>query len=309
MLQFRPVAAQVEVSAQLDSTRIMIGDQVRLHLSITHDRNAQVQNIDLSVLEKEPRIELISAPPPDTVPGSQQVILQQELTLTSFDSGYYLIPAIPVHFVRDGQPDVAYTRELPLEVTTFPISSDSVSLAPIKNIIEEPFKAQDLLPYGIAAAALAMAGFLIWYLVRGRHRVRSMPPPAPPRPPHEVALEKLAALREADLVRQGAIKAYHSQLTYIVREYLENRFAIRALESTTDEILTQLGRQATVAGWSGELRRMLQTADLVKFAKAEPPATIHQELMTTAERFVDTTKEEPKSEEGSEALEKPEENA
>ena len=310
LLGSNPLGAQVSVTAELDSARIMIGDQVGLQLLITHSPGVKVQHVGLEVLEKEPKIELLSAPDPDTIPGEQDVILQQQLIITSFDSGYYRIPPIPVQYVQGGQSGTVFSPELALEVSTFPIRSDSANLAPIKTIIAEPFKLQDLLPYAAGLIGVALIGFLLWYLLRGRHRQRPEPPPAPPRPAHVVALEKLAALKAGGLIEKGAIKDYHSQLSHIVREYLENRFGIRALESTTDEILGQLSRQDLAAGWSGELRRLLQTADLVKFAKAEPPATIHQEGMTTAENFVDNTKEEPKPEEEElEKLEKSEEKA
>ncbi len=301
--------AQVSVSAELDSARIMIGDQVRLQLLITHSPDVRVRHIGLEALEEEPKIELLSAPDPDTVPSDQDIILQQQLVITSFDSGYYRIPPIPVEYLRDGQSATAFSPELAIEVSTFPIRSDSASLAPIKNIITEPFRVQDLLPYAIGVAGIALIGFLVWYLLRGRHRRRPEPPPAPPRPAHEVAFEKLAALKAAGLIEQGEVKAYHSQLSHIVREYLENRFGMPALESTTDVIIDQLSRQELAAGWQGELRRLLQTADLVKFAKAEPPATVHQEGMTIAENLVESTKEEPEPEEETEKLEKSEEKA
>ena len=38
------------------------------------------------------------------------------------------------------------------------------------------------------------------------------------------------------------------------------------------------------------MRFVLNTADLVKFAKAEPPVTIHEEAMEAVEQFVITTK-------------------
>jgi hypothetical protein len=133
---------------------------------------------------------------------------------------------------------------------------------------------------------------LVVFLLRRRRRTATAPPPPPPRPAHELALEQLQQLRGAGLWQRGEIKAFHSQLSHIVREYLEGRFAIPALESTTDEILAALRRTDLAEEWRLRLRQMLQTADLVKFAKAVPPENVHEEQLGQAVDFVTATKPE-----------------
>ncbi|MFQ5446939.1 MAG: hypothetical protein ACE5FF_08395, partial [Saprospiraceae bacterium] len=90
--------------------------------------------------------------------------------------------------------------------------------------------------------------------------------------------------------QKGQLKAYHSQLTHIVREYLENRYGIRALEETTDEILHQMRNMNMGDMLTEKMTALLQTADLVKFAKAHPPADYHDRAMTMAETFILETK-------------------
>jgi hypothetical protein len=100
----------------------------------------------------------------------------------------------------------------------------------------------------------------------------------------------LTSLKNEKLWKKGEVKAYQSTLTYIVREYLENRFEVPALENTTDEILRSLKNTDLSQDWEGKLREMLQMADLVKFAKAQPQADFHDKMMNYAEDFVYKTK-------------------
>ena len=87
-------------------------------------------------------------------------------------------------------------------------------------------------------------------------------------------------------------------MTYIVREYLEGRYGIQALEQTTDEILGQMKGIQLSAELVPKMTRLLQTADLVKFAKAEPPADYHDNAHALGEEFVRATKQSvlPKTE-------------
>ena len=93
--------------------------------------------------------------------------------------------------------------------------------------------------------------------------------------------------------QQGEVKKYYSELTNIVREYLEGRYDILALESTTDEILKDLQdlkeEEFEVELWS-KLKDMLQTGDLVKFAKAKPNIEKHSQYLKDAKEMVRTTK-------------------
>ncbi len=291
-----PLQGQIQVSARLDSTKILIGDQVQLELFIDHSREIVVENIDLSVIEKAEKLEMVSQSNLDTVNSSDNYILTQRLILTSFDSGYHWVPPIPVTYLEGGQQKTIETNNIPLSVTTIPVVSDTASIAPIKEIREEPLKLEDLIPYLIGLAGIAGLVALIVYLVRRR---RNRERPAAPEiiiPAHELALDKLLKLKEGKLWQQGKIKLFQSELTRIVREYLENRFKISALESTTEETLEKVKQLDLEGDWTERLRNMFQIADLVKFAKAKPPADFHDKVLADAEEFVIQTKPQSKLE-------------
>ena len=294
---------QIHVSAQLDSTKLMIGDQVQLQLFVQHGRDVVVENIDLSVLEKAEKIELIEKSRLDTINDSDDFILTQRLVLTSFDSGYHWIPPIPVTYIEDGKKKTVETNNLPLTVSTIPIPNDTIAITPIKNIRREPLKFQDLVPYLLGGLAVVGLVALILFLVRRRRREEKPAEPVVRIPPHVIAQEKLEKLRAAKLWQQGKIKLFQSELTRIVREYLENRYGISALESTTEETLEKVEALKLQGGWVQKLRDMFRVADLVKFAKASPPADFHDRVLNDAERFILETKPQPQPD-----PEEPEEN-
>ena len=111
------------------------------------------------------------------------------------------------------------------------------------------------------------------------------------------ALSALTQLRTQQLWQKGEIKEYQSRLTYIIREYLENRYEVSALESTTDEIVKNIRSANIDLTDIDSLKRILQVADLVKFAKAKPDESIHDTFMDEAEEFVTRTKLTPTIEE------------
>ncbi len=283
--------AQEQVRAALDSTTILIGDQIGFHLQINDADGVSNPSVDLSPLKSVPEIEIVKDLDWDTLDISGMRVLQKDLVLTSFDSGYYFIPALSINYKKNGQNISRPTRQLALKVNTFPADTQSGQIAPIKDIIREPLKLQDFL--GLIIGLLALIAVVIAFMIYNR-RKKAIEAPAPPPvviPPHEIALTKLKKLKAAELWQQGKIKAYQSSLTYIVREYLENRFNIQALEQTSDQILKSMKANNIDAAYRTQLQEMFTMADLVKFAKAKPPEDANDKLMEYAENFVRKTKQ------------------
>ena len=112
-----------------------------------------------------------------------------------------------------------------------------------------------------------------------------------PIPPEEIALADLDKLRTKKLWQAGKIKEYQSELTHIVRAYIEARYQVPALESTTSEILEFKLLKDLEPSLHQDLNQILNIADLIKFAKARPDIGIHEEFMQKAESFVHATRE------------------
>lgn len=283
---FAAVQAQVSATAQLSTDNIMIGDQITLKLNANYDSNAKILGFDLSLLDSLSGIEVIGVKP---AVKPAEGFLEQQLTITAFDSGTYTLPPFVLRYERQSIADSVLTPSLTFEVRTIPIQSDSTALQPIKDIIVEPRTIQDFMPYLIGLVVLILLAALVYWLVKRPAKKIAAPPPPPPVPPHETALKKLAALRQAAYWEKGELKAYYSELTYILREYLEGRFAIKALESTSDEIIRDIKPMGWEENYTSGLADLLRTADLVKFAKATPPADSHTQRLDLTEAFVQAT--------------------
>lgn len=113
------------------------------------------------------------------------------------------------------------------------------------------------------------------------------------RTPHEIAYEQLEQLSKKGLVPAGKMKEYFSELSDIVRHYLENRFDLRAPEMTTEEFLLFARDVSSLAdAHRGSLRDFLISCDLVKFAKYTPSSIEIDAAYQIAKKFVDETKVE-----------------
>jgi hypothetical protein len=115
-------------------------------------------------------------------------------------------------------------------------------------------------------------------------------PVQPARPAHEIALEKLDAIREEMLWTKGQVKEYHTQLTDVVREYIALRFGVSSGEKTSDSTLQEM-RPLLVEynDLYNQLHKVLTLADFVKFAKFIPSDAENEQSLRYAYDFVKLT--------------------
>ena len=118
--------------------------------------------------------------------------------------------------------------------------------------------------------AIPLAALLAWLFLRLRKKFKKVPLPPPPRPPWERALEQLAALESRGLVASEKFDTFLDGVSDILREYLGERYGFDGLESTTRELLRQLKRRAPQFTEKSVVKKILQRADLVKFAQRLP---------------------------------------
>ncbi len=283
---------QVVVTAKLDTASMLIGDHVGLKLQFSGPANAQViwPLLPDTILTS---IQVIGRGKIDTTPSTttpRLLILSQELNLTSYDSGFYPIPGIA--FKYRIPPDTTLltinTSLLTLIVHTVKVDTTQ-AIKPIKGPMKVPLTFREILPWlllGIGIAAIVILG--IWYW---RKRKKNEPiftiKPRVQLLAHEVALTEMEKLRIKKLWQAGRIKEYHSELTEILRKYIEERFRVPALEQTTAEIMESL---ETTHDCPADARQrlwgVLILADMVKFAKGQPGAGENEKSLIEAVEFV-----------------------
>jgi hypothetical protein len=263
---------------------MLIGDQRLLSLQVRSSSAIEPDSISFSAWKKLGVETLTRQAWSRDATGN----FQQQLRIVAFDTGYIKLPPLALPYRNGQQIDSVYSNDLAIEVGSIMI--DSTGLAPIKPIIREPFAFRDLVPYLIAfGVGLLLIGLLFL------RKKKEIPPEViveVPIPADELALKDLERLRSKKLWQQGQIKAYQSDLTHIIRAYIEGRFEMPALESTTSEILEAPSIKSLGQDLVADLSQILNMADLIKFAKAQPEVGIHEEFMLKAEQFVRSTRAE-----------------
>jgi len=280
--------------AELAQNKIDIGDQIWLDVKISAPPGTKISALPTGYINTLDGLEVVDEKDMMTTSEAPELLLQQRMLITSFDTGYIAIPPLPYFFTAiDGRADTAYTNDLLLHVRAFPIDEDN-ELRPIKPIIEEPLNWLDFWPLYLILA-VGGVGYLLWTIRQRKSRVA--PPPPPPPPADEVALAELLALEKKGLWEKDEVKDYYSELTRILREYLEGRFSVPAMEMTTRQITTELGQRENLDRLQrSELGELLQLSDMVKFAKAEPAANLHARGLDRVREFVKDTGKMPEPE-------------
>lgn len=293
-------STNVLARAALNNTEVAIGDQVELKINISAPSGTEIKaggwrsSNDFDDTNAETglpaSLEIISNTALNVVAESPELLLEQWYTFQIFDTGYVFVPALAFPFKSaDGQKiDTAFTEPLLLTVRGVPLN-DKSELMPIKPIIEEGLNWLDFWPLYLGLF-LVIGGFLIWRYLKHQASKKTVPPPPPPKPAHVLALEALTELESKQLWQNAQTKTYYSQLSLILRKYLEGRFGIPALESTTKQITHALKAKIDFdPQQSSELGELLQLSDLVKFARAEPAANLHQRGLERVRQFVKNT--------------------
>ena len=290
----------IVVSASIDSTTLMLGDQTDLHLQVTHEATEQVQ-MPVFGEQLQDGIEIVDKTIVDTLKLSDgRVQLNQYLTLTSFKDSLFSIEPIAI---ASGE-DTFWTEALALNIVQ-PFEVDTtLAITDIKDIEKAPIWWWGIFRWVLLAllvAGLGVAGYYLWKWYEKHHQPEVEPiNPDLLRPADEVALEKLDAIKEAKIWKDGKVKEYQTDLTDVVREYIGRRFDVQSTEKTSDETLREMkdilvkgeGLEPNVDGKAlfAKLSKMLQLADLVKFAKWHTTPDENEQALTTAYEFVQETR-------------------
>lgn len=281
-------AQEIKVKATIDTNNVLIGDQIKLKLEFLS--NKKVNLAWPSIPDSVGSIEFISKSKIDTISENNRFQLTQQMVLTSFDSGYFSLPAFAFTVQKDGNESLFQTDSLILKFRTVAVDT-SKAFKDIKPPLEEPVTFDEYLIYiliGLGVLILAGGGYFLWK----KYKRRGEPVPAydPKIPPHVIALEALKQLDIEKLWQKGQTKLYYTRLTEIVRLYIERYYKIPALEEVSEEIISELSDYNIHPQALNKIKIVLEIADLVKFAKHNPIPDENTLCMNNAIEFVNLTK-------------------
>jgi len=253
---------EITLSVEPPQDTITIGDQVTLKISVEYPKG---EEYFFPEFENEliPGIELVESHAVDSLKSKDKnnKHIEKRYVITSFDEGTYIFDKFPVLKIHLGVIDTLYSsNEITINVKTIELAEDFEPYD-IKGIKAYPRNLW--LWFAIVAAALLIIAFVIYKLKTRKTEIK----PENKIPPFDLAVQKLDKLKESDLAFSNN-KEYYSQLTDIVREYIELETNISVMEKTSDEILALLPK--TIFSSSlliSPVKDMFFIADLVKFAK------------------------------------------
>lgn len=306
LLALPAMAGNTTISAKLDSTHVLMGKTIGLHISVVQDRDVNGLMLNLVTDTLNAKVEIADKGKADTTAlDNNRLQINRDITLQAFDPGTYQLPAI-LYVVGS---DTLRSKE------TLTLTVDSIKVDPqgkikdFKPVAEAPFKLLDWVPdfisdywwawlAGLLLLAFGLYAYFKWY----KKGINPLKPVKKRLPPYEEAMQALSNLKSRNLWQNGQEKEYYTALTDILRVYIDRRFGINAVEMTSTQIMDKIRQNEDAHIAKEQLNNVLEIADFVKFANMHTLADDNEIAFQRAVNFVEQTKPlpQPNEEEGKE---------
>lgn len=271
--------AQVLVKASIDKDKILVGDTIVLTLDL---RTPLGLDVSWFTVDSIPHFELLNKGKFDTVESVDGKKLIQQLAITSYDSGHWQIPALPVQVAGK----TYYTDSLAVDVS-YSNPDLSADYRDIKEIEEVPEEGTGYIPWIIGAATLIAIAVMV-YLFRKKKKVPVQEVVVVKLPPYEEAMQALDALQKKKLPESGEVKAYYTAMNDILRVFVMRKLKIATMEKTNEELIGELRKRRFNEDSFKELATALRMADFVKFARYLPDTKENEQHFTTIRSAITT---------------------
>ena len=258
-----------QVTSSIDSTIIKIGEELRYRIQVDTDTTSLVVFSEEQTFQP---LEMINSYHVDSATKGSSYKLIKTYGLTQFDSGVYTIPKQKIIIGKKA----FYTDSLKVWVNPVIVDTTKQKLFDIKPIRDVPKSRSKIWAYlaFFLLTLMAIAGLIFLFIWRKKPLTDAEKTAA--LPPYERARLALEKLNEDHYFQNENIKLFYSNLTLILRQYLDEKVYDQSLESTTDELVFRLKtlQAANQINLSENTLRNIETilkrADLVKFAKSKP---------------------------------------
>lgn len=296
------VGESVRIIPQLERSAILIGEQVKLNIRVVYPQS-EVMRLVLPEDTLVSGVEIIGTELVDSVKVNDRLQeMVYDVVITSFDSANYQLSNIAA-LVGDSL--YSSEEDLSLVVNTVPVDLNQPDkYADIKGQWKPKFVWTDYLIYIYILLGILLLGLLLFFLLRYLKRRKSVVQnntfDVPLLDPYNEAIQSIEALRGESLLEMNKTKEYYTELTDILRRYLFRVYGIHTLEGTSSEILESFKQVVGRDRMYSELSKILQTADLAKFAKYQPDEVESMGLLSASVAFIEEHKPKSKEEGGDE---------
>lgn len=299
-------AGPVQVTARIDSVDVMQGALRKVEVEVVQPRGLHARWLSDPVdsagraVELMPGVEVNYSSAVDTTDlGNDRLQLRRTLLIQPWDSGEVVVNGIALVAGIDT------FRSAPFALKVY--TADVDTMTTVHGMMPEAVQPRhfwDWMPdwlynywWAILAGLLVIAGGVVAYVLNRKGGLRKILAEAPkPVPPYDKAIAQLNNLRVRQLCEKGREKEYYTELTEILRQYLEGRFGINAMEMTTPQIKRAVYATVPEKSASTMMNDVLEMADYVKFARMRPLPEDNARAFSQAMQFVENTKPEPEPE-------------
>jgi len=299
-------AGPVQVTATVDSVDVMQGGLRKVEVEVVQPKALQMRwlsdpaDSSRRVVELMPGVEVNYSSAVDTTDlGNDRLQLRRTLLIQPWDSGEVVVNGIALVAGIDT------FRSAPFALKVYTSNVDS--LTTVHDMMPEIVQKRhfwDWTPdwlynswWAILVGILIVAGGIVAYILNRKGGLRKIFTEAPkPVPPYEKAIAQLNNLRVRQLCEKGREKEYYTELTEILRQYLDGRFGINAMEMTTSQIKRAVYATVPEKSASAMMNDILEVADYVKFARLRPLPEDNARAFNQAMAFVENTRPEPEPE-------------
>lgn len=261
--------ANAQIKTSVDSTSIKIGEELIISFKVETD---SLKNVAFPETKSFGALEVIENYKTDTLIEESKVALIKQYGLTQFDSGTYTIPQQKILVGNK----TLLSDSIEINVLSIKVDTTKQKLYDIKPILQvkKPSLKKTILNcllILIAIIAIISIAFYYWSKRELKTKNTSLS-----LPPYELAKLALLKLNEEKAFENDEVKEFYSDLTLILRKYLNDKVYKHSLESTTDELLLKLNdlNKSNKISLDEEsiknIEATLKRADLVKFAKSKP---------------------------------------
>ena len=259
-----------EVSSYVDTTSIRIGEQITYKINVKAD---SLEDIDFPKAKDFAPFELINEFKVDTNYLNKKFIISKKFALTYFDSGAYYIPSQKLTLLN---------KEVKLDsfkITINPVKIDTTKqgLYDIKPIMKSNTQI-DFIFFGYILIFIAVICAVLYFKKQIFSFFSIQKLKVEYLTPYEKAVIELTKIKKLNYLSDVDIKTYYSDLTFVLRNFIEEKIIKNALESTTKELIQKLSllKTSKKLNFSNSTLKNIEDvfsrADLVKFAKYEPDA-------------------------------------
>lgn len=283
----------ISAEASSDTSAYQVGDYIRFTIKIRADKNLSVMGPAVS--DTLAGMELIGQQVPRKEEKDNKQVITYSYTFSKYDSSDVTVPPVAVYYEVKG--DTA-ERSINTNRVYFTVRPVKVNVKEDIKDVKEPLTIPldwKWIMFWIFIGLIIIAAAYYFYRRYQKIKAEYIPEKIVIKvPPHVTALKSLRTLREKQLWQKGMVKEYHSEITEIIRRYFEDRFNLPALEMTSGESVNELQKRKGTETIVEDTRFFLNNADLVKFAKYQPLASVNEEMMKQAEQIVLKTKSSEK---------------